>query len=83
LTLERAPRSTFTGMGITVSQLADLSGVATDTLRYWEKAGLLAPPTRNANGYRSYEPVADRGISPVSITEIPQLIGAGFGWCEG
>jgi hypothetical protein len=27
--------------------------------------------------------VADRGISPVSITEIPQLIGAGFGWCEG
>lgn len=49
-------------MGITVSQLADLSGVATDTLRYWEKAGLLAPPTRNANGYRSYEPATAERI---------------------
>ncbi len=25
----------------------------------------------------------DRRSSPVSITEIPQLTGAGSGWCEG
>ncbi len=27
--------------------------------------------------------VADRGFSPVSITELPQLVGAGSGRCEG
>lgn len=43
-------------MGLTVSELAELSGVAADTLRYWERVGLLAPPRRQVNGYRSYEP---------------------------
>lgn len=43
-------------MGLTVSELADAAGVATDTIRYWEKAGLLPSPPRAGNGYRTYDP---------------------------
>jgi DNA-binding transcriptional MerR regulator len=35
-------------------ELARLAGVSVDTLRHYEKKGLLAPPHRAANGYREY-----------------------------
>jgi DNA-binding transcriptional MerR regulator len=35
-------------------QLAQLSGVSTDTLRHYERLGLLPPPRRSRNGYREY-----------------------------
>lgn len=38
--------------------LARLAGVSADTLRHYEKKGLLAPPHRGANGYREYPPAA-------------------------
>src|SRR5207247_8757529 len=34
--------------------LARLAGVSTDTLRHYERKGLLARPRRSANGYREY-----------------------------
>lgn len=34
--------------------LARLTGVSTDTLRHYERKGLLPPPPRMANGYRRY-----------------------------
>ena len=37
-----------------ISQFAQAAGVSTDTVRYYEKQGLLAPPARQANGYRAY-----------------------------
>lgn len=37
-----------------ISDLSRATGVDVDTIRYWEKAGLLSPPARQANGYRSY-----------------------------
>nr|WP_314227888.1 MerR family transcriptional regulator [uncultured Kingella sp.] len=37
----------------TISQFAEQLGISTDTLRYYEKEGLLAPQ-RNAAGYRVY-----------------------------
>ena len=37
-----------------ISQLAKTAGVSTDTVRYYEKQGLLQAPTRQDNGYRSY-----------------------------
>jgi MerR family transcriptional regulator, Zn(II)-responsive regulator of zntA len=37
-------------------ELARLAGVSTDTLRHYEKIGVLRPPTRTATGYRQYSP---------------------------
>lgn len=38
-----------------VSELAGMVGVAADTVRYYERAGLLPPPARTAGGYRAYD----------------------------
>jgi len=37
-----------------ISELSQATGVDVDTIRYYEKAGLLPEPARAANGYRSY-----------------------------
>ena len=37
-----------------IGELAQSSGTEVDTVRYYEKAGLLPPPPRNDNGYREY-----------------------------
>lgn len=37
-----------------ISQLAKASNVSTDTVRYYEKQGLIAAPSRQENGYRAY-----------------------------
>ncbi|HEX5686185.1 MAG TPA: MerR family transcriptional regulator [Ideonella sp.] len=37
-----------------IGALAQLTGVSADTLRYYEREKLLAPPCRAANGYRVY-----------------------------
>lgn len=37
-----------------IGELAESTGVDVETVRYYEKAGLLLPPSREANGYRSY-----------------------------
>jgi DNA-binding transcriptional MerR regulator len=37
-----------------VGELADAVGVTADTVRYYERAGLLPPPSRAPSGYRAY-----------------------------
>ncbi len=37
-----------------ISQLAKAINVSTDTVRYYEKQGLIDAPQRQVNGYRSY-----------------------------
>lgn len=39
-----------------ISEMARATGVDVDTIRYYEKAGLLPEPAREGNGYRSYGP---------------------------
>jgi DNA-binding transcriptional MerR regulator len=39
-------------------ELARLSGVSPDTLRHYERIGVLPRPDRSANGYRRYAPNA-------------------------
>ena len=39
---------------LTVSKLADQVGVSPDTVRYYERIGLLPPPERTPSGYRLY-----------------------------
>lgn len=37
-----------------IGQLATATGVSTDTIRYYEKIGLLPAPQRSGSGYRDY-----------------------------
>ncbi len=38
-----------------IGDAANLSGVSAKMIRYYEEVGLITPPARNQNGYRSYE----------------------------
>jgi len=42
-------------MTYTIRKLADLAGVSTRTLHYYDQLGLLKPESRSANGYRHYD----------------------------
>lgn len=41
-------------MNYTVKELAELAGISSRTIRYYDKIGLLKPQRINANGYRVY-----------------------------
>jgi DNA-binding transcriptional MerR regulator len=41
--------------GMRVAELASAVGVAADTVRYYERVGLLPPPARTPAGYRAYD----------------------------
>lgn len=41
-------------MGYKIGELSKLAGCSIETLRYYEKEGLLPAPPRGANGYRYY-----------------------------
>jgi Cu(I)-responsive transcriptional regulator len=43
---------------LTIGALAQRAGLGTETLRYYERLGLLAPAHRTASGYRQYAPQA-------------------------
>src|SRR3954453_22926339 len=66
LTLEWTPRYSVPGMGSTaaferglrVGELAEAVGATSDTIRYYERAGLLPPPRRTPAGYRAYDVLA-------------------------
>jgi MerR family copper efflux transcriptional regulator len=71
-------------LGLTIGKLAREAGVGIDTVRFYERAGLLPKAQRTASGYRLYEPGdADRlrfirrakalGFSLDEITELLQL----------
>src|ERR1700757_3717207 len=63
-------------------QVARRAGVNAQTLRYYERRGLLPDPPRTASGYRAYEPEAVRIVRFVkraqelgfSLTEIEMLL---------
>lgn len=37
-----------------IGELSRATGVDVETIRYYEKSGLLEPPARHVNGYRAY-----------------------------
>ena len=46
---------------LTIGQIARQAGVGVETVRFYERQGLLAGPARTASGYRQYtEDVVDR-----------------------
>lgn len=66
LTLESAPGFTFGAMTQTISAQAAALGLSPDTLRYYERLGLLPPPPRTAAGYRLYGAEAAQRLSFIS-----------------
>src|SRR5919109_312829 len=48
---------------LTIATLAKASGVHLETVRYYERIGLMPKPARAANGYRSYGPEHVRRLS--------------------
>src|SRR5579859_4336966 len=56
--LKSALRFTLVSMryGMRVGELAEQAGLSAPTIRFYERAGLLAPPRRSEAGYRLYEP---------------------------
>lgn len=60
-------------MSYSIGQIAKQSGVSVETIRYYEKEGLLEKPVRKESGYRQYnETVLDR------LSFIQQAKGLGF-----
>jgi len=47
--------TTHRARGLRVGELAAATGLASDTIRYYERAGLLPAPPRTASGYRAYD----------------------------
>jgi DNA-binding transcriptional MerR regulator len=41
--------------GLRITELARTVGLPTDTVRYYERVGLLPPPKRTHGGYRDYD----------------------------
>lgn len=46
-----------------IGELAEAAGVSRDTLRYYERIGLLRPDARTPSGYRLYRPEAARRVA--------------------
>ena len=75
------------------AEVAQRAGVNTQTLRYYERRGLLAVPARSAAGYRRYGPEAVRvvrfvkhaqrlGFSLADIETLLDLAAGGPGSCD-
>jgi Hg(II)-responsive transcriptional regulator len=69
------------------AQVADQAGVNAQTLRYYERRGLLPDPGRTGSGYRSYGPAAVRVVRFVkraqqlgfTLNEVETLLGLADG----
>src|SRR5689334_294289 len=58
-TLDSTPGSTETfrmPSRLSIGAVARAAAVSVDTVRYYERRGLLPRPPRGASGYRAYEP---------------------------
>ena len=55
-----------------IGEVATEAGVTVDTVRFYERVGVLPPPARTASGYRDYEPGT---IERIRLTRELQAIG--------
>lgn len=59
-------------MALTVGQLARRTGVSPDTVRYYERVGLLPKTERTSSGYRSYD---ESHVERLQIVKGAQRVG--------
>ena len=65
-----------------IGELGQVTGIDTETIRYYEKIGLLQAPARHANGYRAYGPPHVESLSfirhcralDISLADIKRLL---------
>lgn len=70
------------GREMRIGQLAQLVGIETQTIRFYEQQGLLSPPDRQENGYRSYTKMHGEQLTfirrcrklDLSLVEIHELL---------
>jgi DNA-binding transcriptional MerR regulator len=61
------------GKTLSPGELARRAGISADTLRHYERKGVIAPPPRSANGYRKYP---EQTLARVQL--IRRALGLGF-----
>jgi len=74
---------------LTIGRLARAAGVNVETVRYYQRIGLIAEPPRPAQGFRSYPPGTVERITFIkraqalgfSLAEIGELLELGDGRC--
>jgi DNA-binding transcriptional MerR regulator len=55
-----------------IGEVAKDSGVTVDTVRFYERVGVLPPPARTESGYRDYDPST---VERIRLTRALQAIG--------
>ncbi|MEQ4717663.1 MerR family transcriptional regulator [Nonomuraea sp. B19D2] len=78
-------------MGLRSGQVAEAAGVNMQTLRYYERRGLLAEPQRTLGGHRLYPPEAVTLVRVIkaaqslgfSLDEVAELLKAGHHHTDG
>lgn len=77
-------RGRFEAASLSIGKVARRAGIGVETIRFYEREGLLAPPTRKVSGYRLYSEhvlgriqfirrAKDLGFSLKEIKELLQL----------
>lgn len=72
-------------MQMTIGRVANAAGVSIDTLRFYERQGLVSRPARNFSGYRQYSAeildrlafIQDAKALGFSLREIKELLSMG------
>lgn len=68
---------------MTIGRLASTASVGVETIRFYEREGLLEPPERTASGYRLYPPETAERLGFIrrakalgfSLAEVRELLG--------
>jgi MerR family mercuric resistance operon transcriptional regulator len=75
---------------MTIGQLARAAGVGVETIRFYQREGLLVEPPKPPSGYRRYEPEVVERLHFIqraktlgfTLAEIRELLELGDGCCD-
>ncbi len=59
-------------MSLRISEVADAAGINKETLRYYERRGLIEQPDRSPGGHRLYD---DEAVSTLRVIKAAQRLG--------
>lgn len=51
------------------NEVSRSAGIGKETLRYYEKIGLITVPSRGSNGYRHYEPIVLKELRFIKLAQ--------------